>query len=128
MVYMPKAWGYHAILDLGRCKPSLIRCPYNIAAFSKSLISAIDMKAYGAPRIVKFGEADKEGYTLVQLIETSNICGHFAEESNAAFLDVFSCKPFSITVAEAVAREFFQPEVVWKRFLERPVPETVHMK
>jgi len=121
-------WGFHAIIDLGRCKPHLIRCPYNIEAFSKLLVKEIDMKAYGNPQIVMFGDADKKGYTLVQLIETSNIMAHFAEESNAAFIDVFSCKPFCITKAEEVARLHFQPEVVWKRFLERPVPEHVHMK
>ena len=42
-----------------------------------------------------FGAYDaKAGYTLTQLIETSNICAHFVDESNSLFLNVHSCKDF----------------------------------
>ena len=127
---MLKAWGFHSIIDIAKCKPKLIRCPYNITAFSETLVKRIDMEAYGRPQVIHFGEAgtNKAGYSLVQLITTSNICAHFSESENAAWIDIFSCRPYDITVAEDTIREFFEPEVVWKRFIERPVPEHNFMK
>ena len=77
------------------------------------------MKAYGEPRVVRFGTDDKMGYTLVQLIETSNICGHFCEESNDFYLDVFSCKPFKQDTVESVVNHFFAPENVHAVMLSR---------
>jgi S-adenosylmethionine/arginine decarboxylase-like enzyme len=68
------------------------------------------MKPYGEPQVVMFGEGNKRGYTLIQLIETSNIAGHFCEESNNAYLDVFSCKPFDYATVEAVVGQYFDPE------------------
>jgi S-adenosylmethionine/arginine decarboxylase-like enzyme len=104
------AWGKHAVLNLYRCQPSLIRCPVNITRFSNTLVKAIDMKPYGGPQVMHFGEGNKAGYTLVQLIETSNITGHFCDESGDAYLDVFSCKDFDAKIVEQVVRAHFAPE------------------
>lgn len=104
------SWGKHAILNLYRCNQALIRCPGNITRFSQQLVQAIDMKAYGSPQVLHFGEGNKAGYTLVQLIETSNITGHFCDESGDAYLDVFSCKDFDPKIVEAVAHRCFRPE------------------
>jgi S-adenosylmethionine/arginine decarboxylase-like enzyme len=116
-------WGYMLSLDLARCSPAAIRCPYVIRDFSATLVRRIDMTAYGAPHIVRFGTGNKAGYTLVQLIETSNICGHFCEQDNAAFLDIFSCKPYEVEDAVAVVREFFEPQMVVRHYIERSIPE-----
>ncbi len=67
------------------------------------------MKAFGEPQIVKFGTGNKCGYTLVQLIETSNICAHFVEEDNSFYLDVFSCKEFNEKDVKDVILQYFQP-------------------
>ena len=125
---MSKAWGFHSIIDISKCKPRLIRCPYNITAFAETLVKRIDMVAYGKPQVIHFGVDDKKGYTLVQLIETSNIIAHFSEDTNSAFIDIFSCKPYNISTAEATVREFFKPEIVWKKYIERCVPEETYMK
>lgn len=115
-------WGYVLALDLGRCTPHLIRDKQRIALFSRALVKAIDMKAYGEPLIQHFGEGNKAGYTLVQLIETSNICAHFCEQDNAAFLDIFSCKKFDVDVAEAVTREYFGPRDIIRHYYARTIP------
>ena len=67
------------------------------------------MVPYGEPQIVLFGEGDKRGYTLVQLIETSNIIAHFVEAHNDIHLDTFSCKKFNPKTVEAEVRRFFYP-------------------
>lgn len=116
-------WGYMLSLDLAKCRMSAIRCPYIIKDFSETLVKRIDMKAYGAPHIVRFGEDNKAGYTLVQLIETSNICAHFCEQDNAAFIDIFSCKPYNVEDAVAVVRDYFEPQKVVRHYIERSIPE-----
>jgi S-adenosylmethionine/arginine decarboxylase-like enzyme len=114
-----KSWGYHLILDAGSCDHTAIRSKSTIAAFTKELVKKIDMVAYGKPRIVMFGDGNKKGYTLVQLIETSNITAHFVEETDAVYLDIFSCKKYNPDVAIAVFKSYFQPKTLVKRFVKR---------
>lgn len=114
-----KPWGQHLIIDAFDCNPAALRSKTTIAEFSKSLVNAIDMVAYGAPRIVHFGTGHTQGYTLVQLIETSNITAHFAEDSNSIFLDVFSCKLFNKEIALRVFRDYFNPTSMKTRFFNR---------
>lgn len=113
------SWGFHAILDIYKACGKSIRCAKNIEAFSNTLVKRIDMKAYGSPQIIHFGSGNKAGYTLVQLIETSNISAHFTEEDDCIYLDVFSCKPFDANRVKEVVDEFFKPESVDCRFLTR---------
>lgn len=103
------SWGYHLMLDCSKCLSSTIQCSSNISRFAKTLVKRIDMVPYGEPQIVRFGSGNKAGYTLVQLIETSNITAHFCEETNDMYLDVFSCKPFNPTDVEEVVNEHFRP-------------------
>ena len=112
-------WGYHLIADISKCSPRSIRCPVNIQSFSNHLVKKIDMIPYGNPQIVMFGSGNKKGYTLVQLIETSNICAHFVEENNSMYLDVFSCRKFNIGDVESTINDYFFPERIRKVYLER---------
>lgn len=93
----------------------------NIKNFSNQLVKEIDMVPYGDPQIVNFGTGDKQGYTLVQLIETSNICAHFANELNAVFLDVFSCKEFDKDVVIRLVGEYFDAGDTQIYFNERGI-------
>uniref|UniRef100_A0A6C0JNW8 S-adenosylmethionine decarboxylase n=1 Tax=viral metagenome TaxID=1070528 RepID=A0A6C0JNW8_9ZZZZ len=115
-------WGYHLILDASKCVSSRIQCATNIKRFSNELVKRIDMVAYGDPQIVKFGTGNKAGYTLVQLIETSNICAHFVDETSDMYLDVFSCKPFNPTDVEAMVGLYFGPKHTNRVFLTRQAP------
>jgi S-adenosylmethionine/arginine decarboxylase-like enzyme len=112
-------WGQHLILDCSGCDYDLITSKTNIEAFVKKLVNDIEMEAYGEPMIVHFGHDNKEGYTLVQLISTSNISAHFANESNAAYIDVFSCKSFCPDVVKRVVNQFFAPKKIRETLLTR---------
>jgi S-adenosylmethionine/arginine decarboxylase-like enzyme len=112
-------WGYHLILDCAGCDPAAIRNHQTVHDFTKRLVKDIDMVAYGEPQIVDFGSGDKAGFTLVQLIETSNICAHFVNELNEMYLDVFSCKPFDTKIVIELVRECFKPDTVKDTFLHR---------
>ena len=60
------AWGYHLILDCYEGDKDKISNGENITAFAKTLVKRIQMKAFGEPQVIHFGEDDKLGYTLVQ--------------------------------------------------------------
>jgi S-adenosylmethionine/arginine decarboxylase-like enzyme len=117
-----RTWGKHLILDAAHVIPTTIRNPAVIHDFNKALVKRIDMVAYGTPQIVMFGSGNKKGYTLIQLIETSNICAHFVEENNSMYLDVFSCKDFDPEVVKNTVKEFFGAERINSHVLVRQAP------
>lgn len=112
-------WGYHLMLDCSGCNHSDITSYQVIYDFTKQLVADIDMVAYGEPQIVNFGSGNKAGYTLVQLIETSNICAHFVNENDTMYLDVFSCKPYDEAVVEELVVRYFGATRVRKNFVTR---------
>jgi len=112
-------WGYHLILNGRNCIPASIRSAKHIGIFTSTLVNQIDMVPYGKPQIVMFGTGNKKGFTLVQLIETSNICAHFVEESDDLYLDVFSCKPFDEKVVKKVVDDFFSPATMDTKLILR---------
>jgi S-adenosylmethionine/arginine decarboxylase-like enzyme len=112
-------WGKHLILDAAGCRPGTIDSAAQIYKFTKDLVKKIDMVAYGEPQIVMFGTGNKKGYTLVQLIETSNITAHFVEETNDMYLDVFSCKEFDPHVVAGLVGTYFYPQHVKTHMLYR---------
>lgn len=114
-----KTWGWELVCDLGQCDFLSITNANNIRAFATTLVKEIDMKAYGEPQVIHFGEGDKEGYTLVQLISTSNITAHFSNDTSSAFVNVFSCKPFEKQVVIDVIKQYFNPRIINTTLLDR---------
>jgi len=111
-------WGYHLMLDCSGCKNIDKRDV--IYKFTKDLIERIDMTAHGEPIIEYLLPGDpKQGYSLLQLITTSNIAGHFMELDGTAYFDVFSCKTFDIEIVKQVVHEYFQPGKMRVNFITR---------
>jgi len=102
-----KAWGLSAAVDLQDCRPETIRDRAHIEAYVIALCKLIGMKRYGDCQIVHFGEGRVAGYSMIQLIETSLISGHFANDTNRAYLDIFSCKGYDPAVVEEFSKKFF---------------------
>ena len=115
-----QAWGWSTSIDLKLCNPDKIRSSLKIEEFVIELCDLIEMKRFQDPVIVRFG-ADPVvcGYSLVQLIETSCITAHFAEEDNSIYLDVFSCKWYDPKVVGDFAMEFFNAQSYNSNTLER---------
>ena len=107
-------WGQHLILDFAGCPRHFLTDPDHLRAWVTELVDAIKMRAFGAPSIEHFATHSFEsaGYTVIQLIETSNICAHFAENLGQVYIDIFSCKEFDNAVAEDVCRRYFAPSTV----------------
>lgn len=114
-----KSWGYHLLVNAAGCSADAIRSADTIRKFNNELIEKIDMVAYGKPRVVRFGSGRCQGYSLVQLIETSNITAHFVEETNDIYLDIFSCKSFNPSIALAVFNDYFGPSNLQTKFFKR---------
>lgn len=104
-----KPWGLACSVDLRNCDPSIIRDAGQIKRFVQELCVLIDMKRFGETMVVDFGEDPRvAGYSMVQLIETSLISGHFANTSNAAYIDIFSCKGYPPETTAGFCRDFFR--------------------
>ena len=70
------AWGPHLILDVKGCQLEHARDPEHIKRFVKELVVRIDMVPFGEPQLIHFADnTDKAGWTVIQLITTSNITG-----------------------------------------------------
>jgi len=102
-----QAWGLSTAVDLHDCDPAAIRDRDRIHDYVVALCELIGMKRYGECQIVHFGEGRVAGYSMIQLIETSLISGHFANDTNRAYLDIFSCKGYDPAIVEAFSKQFF---------------------
>lgn len=103
-----KQWGILLSIDLGGCDHEKISSKEVITQFAIDICKEIKMKRYGEPYVVFFGDEPKvQGYSLCQLIETSLISGHFAEDTDRAFIDVFSCREFPPEKTAEYVKEYF---------------------
>ena len=102
-------WGVAGSFDVYNCNSGTIRDAGKIRQFVRELCDLIKMKRFGDTVVVNFGEDERvAGYSMTQLIETSLISAHFANQSNTVYLDVFSCKPYDPAVVAAFAERFFE--------------------
>ena len=103
------AWGISTTIDLKNCDPDLVRSAEAITQFVVELTDLIDVTRFGECTVVHFGEKPEiAGFSMTQLIETSLVSGHFVNETNAIYLDVFSCKYYDADVAADFAKKFFK--------------------
>lgn len=103
------SWGILSSIDIHDCDPELIRSAAAIKEFVVQLCDLIEMKRFGETMIVHFGEDERvAGYSMTQLIETSLISAHFANQTNNVYLDVFSCKYYEPEIAAEFAKKFFK--------------------
>lgn len=116
---MSKYWGYHLMLDCSGCNDQ-VSDRDAIYRFIKDLVKRIDMTAHGEPIIEYLLPGDpKQGYSLMQLITTSNICAHFMDLDKTAYFDVFSCKEFDLKTVEDTVKEYFGPAKMRVNFVTR---------
>ena len=107
-------FGMEVVLDLYDCNPETICSKEKLQEYARELCRVIEMTPYGAPFAERFGlnEAKTAGYSVVQLIETSSITGHFSEKWNSAYINIFSCKEFDRERAAEFSKNFFEADRV----------------
>ena len=104
-------WGVSACIDLYDCDLNLMQDEAAIRRFVRELCDLIKMRRFGETQVVRFGDDPRvTGFSMTQLIETSLISAHFADNSRAIYLDVFSCAPYDSNEAASFAARFFGAE------------------
>lgn len=113
-------WGLLTSVDLYDCNPELIRDAEAIKRYVNELCQLIEMKKFGDTQVIDFGEDERvSGFSMTQLIETSLISGHFANLTNAAYIDIFSCKYYDPQVAADFTQKFFQAKEIKIHYILR---------
>lgn len=120
-------WGWHYIADCAHGDLEKIKSPENVQAFVDALVERIDMVKFGGANIERFAthDAEKAGISFCQMIETSNITGHFCENTGHFYIDVFSCKPFEAEEVTRTIQEFFDPKAIGSVVIDRDASSLV---
>lgn len=117
---LSKAWGLATAIDLHDCDPDLLKNAEAIKDYAGKLCALIEAKPWGPCHVQHFGvNPDVAGYSMMQLVETSLVSGHFANKTNRIFLDIFSCKYYDAIKAIEFSKEFFRAKDVSFRCLIR---------
>lgn len=102
-------WGMETQIDLQSCNPLLIRDPQKVVEYINALCQLIKMRKFQDTIVHRFGEDPRvTGLSFIQFIETSLISGHMAEESNGAYINIFSCKEYPPYTAAGFTASFFE--------------------
>jgi S-adenosylmethionine/arginine decarboxylase-like enzyme len=124
---MENFWGYHLMLDCKElsCEFDLLNDEQYLRDFVKEMLVATDMKPWGEPLIARLTDDDGtfpdalSGFTVVQLLHTSNLTLHICDLTRTLYFDLFSCKRFSQEKAIDVIKKFFDPQGVRVTYLTR---------
>ena len=107
------AWGMLTSIDLFDCDLKIMTDKEAIKKYVVELCNLIGMKRFGECVVVHFGEDPRvSGFSMTQLIETSLVSGHFANQSKAIYMDVFSCKFYDQEKAINFTQKFFKAKKV----------------
>lgn len=131
---MINQFGKHMIVNTKGSFPDLIDSETNIRNFVNTLIKEINMTKYGDCVIKKFGKDPRlAGYSFFQLIEESNVSGHFCpydyimndkdgksyNNKGASYIDIFSCKDYDPEIVLDVIKMYFKPESFTYQVIDR---------
>lgn len=119
---MGKIWGWSTHIDASRCDAEAINSPKIFQEFVDELLERIDMVKIGDLHIIwcETNEPEKVGYSIFQLLQTSNISAHFCpEDNNSAYLDCFSCKQYDEDIVIEVFQKYFKAKMINYTTLER---------
>ena len=119
-------YGFELILDLHGCDVSMFNRE-SLKEFFVKLCDAIDMTRCalhfwddeGLPADKQQTSPHTKGTSAVQFILTSSIVIHTLDLLEAAYINIFSCKPFDEEVAEELTKEWFSAQQCRSHFIER---------
>jgi len=111
-------WGLATGIDLEKCNLEKIGNADIIREFAIGACDYIKMKRFGDPIVIKFGSDPKiSGYSLMQLLETSSITGHFKDFDGNAFIDIFSCKSYAPRALAMFCKKYFNAQKMSIRYV-----------
>tara|TARA_B100000745_G_C20148193_1_gene393673 strand:- start:1441 stop:1830 length:390 start_codon:yes stop_codon:yes gene_type:complete len=106
------SWGILTSLDLHACNPETIRDADKVCQHVYELCNLIKVNRFGECQVVHFADHDDDvaGFSMVQLIETSLVSGHYANKTNNVYLDIFSCKYYNPKIVAEFSKTYFEAE------------------
>jgi len=86
-------YGRELLVDLSGCDYETITSREALTVFIRDLCDEIGMKTFGEPIAPDFGHAKyrTSGFSVIQLIETSNLSMHVSPHWKKACLNIFTC-------------------------------------
>lgn len=101
-------WGISLHYDLKSCNYNFIMDPEYLRNWMINFVdNVLLMKRYGECEVCYFGELpDKQGYTLIQKLTTSNVVLH-CNTTGDCYLDVFTCSVID-NLKESVETDLFK--------------------
>ena len=116
-----KNFGYELVMNLKECDKEVLTSKKLLKQYVDKLCVLIEMEKFGKLLLPYFGEREEytKGYSLVQLIETSSIVGHFSDYWATAYINIFSCKEYDPEVAKKFTKDFFKAKRMQSRFIKR---------
>jgi S-adenosylmethionine/arginine decarboxylase-like enzyme len=120
-------YGKELVLDIHNCDISKFNRE-DIEAYLKELCNnVIDMERADLhwwdyqddPEYYAEAPPHLKGTSCVQFIMTSTIVIHTLEDLGKVFINIFSCKTFSVEDAEKFTAEFFKGKVVNREVIDR---------
>jgi len=115
-------WGYHGIFDCSNCDSSSIQTESTIRACLTEIASltADSVESEAFITVTGRGNAETEGFSAVQLLNTGNITANFINHSKHMYIDVFSHKEFTASDVEVCLKKYFGSAInINKIFLPR---------
>jgi len=121
-----KPYGFELILDLHGCDPNTFNRD-SLDNYFEKLCKAIDMEKcaryfwddVGVPVEDQQTLPHTKGTSAVQFILTSTIVIHTLDLLKAAYINIFSCKPYDRQAAEELSKEWFSAKECRTHFIER---------
>jgi S-adenosylmethionine/arginine decarboxylase-like enzyme len=109
------------MLDCNECDLAAMTNRQHISKFVNTMVTSIGMVAVGNPWIEQTAIDDpcKAGFSLYQLIVTSNISAHFVDLHRQIYLDIFSCREFDQKIAKKIVEVYFNPKKIKSTFITR---------
>jgi S-adenosylmethionine/arginine decarboxylase-like enzyme len=105
---MVQCWGTEVSVDLTGCDPEAVSDAERVRMFAERLCDLMCVKRFGETIVVRFGVDPRiAGLSLVQLIESSLVSGHFVDSARTAYINVFSCGPVDTAEVAAFCAAYF---------------------
>ncbi|MFH0834988.1 MAG: S-adenosylmethionine decarboxylase [Candidatus Micrarchaeota archaeon] len=103
----PPVRGTHLMLDLRDGDVRKLDSEKTVSKFLKDVPKALGMRAITKPAVKRVGTGTDYGISGFVMIAESHVSVHTYPRKRAAFIDVFSCKPFDCRRVSEMARRTF---------------------
>ena len=85
---------YHIIFDAFGVERSLLQSEDFVLSILLEIPRLIDMKILSGPHLVRDYDTGHEGLSGFAIIDFSHVSIHTFADSQEAYIDIFSCRPF----------------------------------